>query len=526
MRERSNACAVGRGSRMRVTGFAAVHRRVAARQTSMESTPLPDISLEVVEDTSRPGDGCASILLRGVTELPTDAAYSISLAPGQPAATWPAGTRKPTEIRRTSAGVELVIAADLADRLAPGTRVAVEIPTLELRQELAWPLLQRRSKLLVRGHDARDEEVAIGTASEPNPALAADFCEVPFVERPAPEVALQEAQEKLSTIVAKILNIEAADTVAAQNGLRRLKEIELPRGATPDRIGSRVAMSLDFGATMPKAIEEAEAVDAMPPFKGPRILKTQFRREERSTSKANTEPDVPEKPLTSVCTSALDSPEHPPEPYQPAPVSVDRVSRRISFAAFGLAALAAFSALVGSLFGAKHDRELIAVNVASAQTAPGGSTRAKGSLSDVFSIPSASPAGKTRKGVDLDGALSLADHHLQGAGAGDRAEGEYWLRHALSVVLGDDRIKWALTQLGSAYATGAPAGNVDYGKSRLLWEMAGQLGDPRALCFLGALHEYGLGIPADNPSALAWYARAKQAGGCPAVDEALARVAR
>ena len=134
-----------------------------------------------------------------------------------------------------------------------------------------------------------------------------------------------------------------------------------------------------------------------------------------------------------------------------------------------------------------------------------------------------SPKGRSRRGVDLDAGLTLADQYLSGGGEGDRTEGEYWLKHALSSALGDERLRWALTQLGSGYAAGTD-GTPDYGKARLLWEMAGQLGDPIALCFLGTLYERGLGVNTDRGQALTWYARAKQAGGCPGIDGALTRV--
>ncbi len=61
-------------------------------------------------------------------------------------------------------------------------------------------------------------------------------------------------------------------------------------------------------------------------------------------------------------------------------------------------------------------------------------------------------------------------------------------------------------------------------KARLLWELAGAAGDPVAMCFLGLLHENGLGSAPDKRTALQWYERSKLAGGCPQVDASIARV--
>ncbi len=80
-----------------------------------------------------------------------------------------------------------------------------------------------------------------------------------------------------------------------------------------------------------------------------------------------------------------------------------------------------------------------------------------------------------------------------------------------------------LTQLGTAFADGTkrPA---DYGRARQVWELASAFGDSVAMCFLGTLHENGLGTAADRRVALQWFECAKLAGGCPSVDESIARV--
>jgi TPR repeat protein len=203
------------------------------------------------------------------------------------------------------------------------------------------------------------------------------------------------------------------------------------------------------------------------------------------------------------------------------------LGRRLSIAAIVLAGIAAVSAVTGLAFSFTTRQSVAAAQPTRLSGAPAeagftGGWGTGGSFADMFAIATVSPKGRARKGVDLETGLGLADQYLSANGAAERVEGEYWLKHSLSLALGDERIRWALTQLGSGYAAGT-SGAPDYAKARLLWEIAGQLGDPIALCFLGTIYERGLGVATDKGQALTWYARAKQAGGCPGGDAALAR---
>jgi TPR repeat protein len=145
-------------------------------------------------------------------------------------------------------------------------------------------------------------------------------------------------------------------------------------------------------------------------------------------------------------------------------------------------------------------------------------------LKDVFSLDKVSPRGRSAVDVDLTTALRLADEGLHGAAA-DRQESAFWLRKSLSLVLNQDEVKWALTQLGSTYA--APAsGPPDYTKARLIFELAASQGDPVANCFLGSLHELGYGVVPSKSTALAYFTAAKAAGGCRGGDEAIGRLSQ
>ena len=146
-------------------------------------------------------------------------------------------------------------------------------------------------------------------------------------------------------------------------------------------------------------------------------------------------------------------------------------------------------------------------------------------LGEILAVPPTSARGVDARSVDLGEALKRADLSLHSDNGGDKEEAQYWLRRALALGLGDQRLVWAMTQLGTMYAspaTGAP----DYGAARSLWELAAAQSDPVAMCFLASLHEHGLGGARDPAQALYLYRRAKAKGGCRNVDQSIARLAK
>ena len=161
--------------------------------------------------------------------------------------------------------------------------------------------------------------------------------------------------------------------------------------------------------------------------------------------------------------------------------------------------------------------------IANGSTTPAGTGNGT-LLFDALSAGAVSPQGITAKGVTATRALARANAQLQIKGAGrDTQEAAFWLKHYMSDTLGDVRMARALTQLGATYAEQTGKG-ADYVKARQLWEMAGALGDPVAMCFLGRLFENGWSVAANSTTALHWYERARDAGGCPDVEDAIARV--
>ena len=54
--------------------------------------------------------------------------------------------------------------------------------------------------------------------------------------------------------------------------------------------------------------------------------------------------------------------------------------------------------------------------------------------------------------------------------------------------------------------------NKDYETARKLWTPLAEQGDPRALFFMGFMHEMGFGVPKDDKEAFKWYELAAEQG--------------
>lgn len=173
----------------------------------------------------------------------------------------------------------------------------------------------------------------------------------------------------------------------------------------------------------------------------------------------------------------------------------------------------------------------IVLIVAMFNIAPETVPRKEPSLSEIFTVGDTSPRGIDARGFDREDAMLLANQFVHGIErSADKEEGAFWLRKALSLKLSNEQMTWALSQLGTIYATATPGAvpgeGADYQSARLLWEMAGANGDPVSLCFVGRLYEFGLGVTRNLATARANYERAKTLGGCPQLDAALARVGK
>lgn len=192
-------------------------------------------------------------------------------------------------------------------------------------------------------------------------------------------------------------------------------------------------------------------------------------------------------------------------------------------ATLAIGGVAAVALLSSQPSGTPADAATRPVTSTLASTA-GAEDVAANALFDALSVGGTSPRGLNAAGVGNAKALENANVQLLASGTQrDTEEGAFWLKQYITGTLGEERTMRVLTQLGSVYAE--PNGGVpDFAKARLLWEIASAAGDPVAMCFLGLLHENGLGVGADKRAALQWYERAKTKGGCPNVEESIARV--
>lgn len=145
---------------------------------------------------------------------------------------------------------------------------------------------------------------------------------------------------------------------------------------------------------------------------------------------------------------------------------------------------------------------------------------------DLLSPGAISPRGQTSNGITSDQAFELADAKLRGIGGpADAEEARYWLRVGVARALGGQRLRWALTQLGTLYARPI-ASPPDFATARAVWELAAAKQDPVALCFLARLEEGGHGTPPNKALALQLFEQAKETGQCTGSEQAIERLSR
>lgn len=137
-----------------------------------------------------------------------------------------------------------------------------------------------------------------------------------------------------------------------------------------------------------------------------------------------------------------------------------------------------------------------------------------------------SPRGQNSSGVTPDQAFQMADAKLHGLEAPpDHEEARYWLRIGISGALSGDRLRWALTQLGTLYAK-PTASQSEYEVARSVWELAAAQKDPVALCFLARLDA---DLPSTQPNkeiALKFLEQAKATGGCGGTEQTIEPLSR
>lgn len=439
---------------------------------------MSEITIEVVEDTDHPQGGHAVIRLNGLWLLPANATYRIDPVDdtdeGELPADWPQGDRTPMSTRLTPQGVEIVVGPDVVDApsMLPGTPVAVSVPAAFVRAEVLWPDLPVSTP--------PPAPPVVLTAAE----LAAELDAVALASRQRQEAeALLQLRQHMNGTAASASHRDGDSKDLAQLKLRNGYDADVP--APPAEL-PRVAPVLD-GEPVSRPHELPMATLVMPPVQSGTALLA--------------EPPTRQRAIV---------------PWGAPAAGASSTRRTLSVGApfaLGFAIAAALTALVALRQGGSASPPVI-----------GDALSQPASFSDMLALALVSPRGRSAADVDLPTALKLADESLHpAAGGGDQVEASFWLRKAIALSVGTPQLTWTLTQLGTLYARPS-AGAPDYGKARLLWEMAGASGDASALCFLGALYEHGLGVAKSGREALGYYQRAKSQGGCRGVEEAIARV--
>ncbi len=468
---------------------------------------MTDVIISVMSDPESSTGGGAILRLTGVALVPPGSTFRIDPIDDDGATNipegWPAGDLKPGGQRITKDGVDLVLGADVVESAAlmPGTPVTISVPAVGARTELRWPSLpvarpERRPAVVVSG-EQRAAELAARTA--------ADQAEAKLLkEKAALEAGEAAALSRLS--LTPETTASPTETQPAEppgpDPLAKLKPIPAP-------IAPPARSQLTPEPTKPELLKPKPAMPAPAP-----------------ASKTVAPPGTAASAIAQRAAGA--------KPLDAGPSAGP--PRRRSFwiaAALPFALGCIFAGTVAVVFPAIQQRPVSGVSKSPAGALPSHAAAIVGDrtgafaaprLAEILAVSEMSPAGEAAAGVTLEEALQRADRSLYGENRDkDRLEAKFWLRKALSLGLGDERLLWAMTQLGTLYATpdGSPP---DYASARMLWELAAAKGDPIALCFLASVTENGLGAPKDARRALALYEQAKARGGCRDIDDAITRL--
>ena len=456
---------------------------------------MTDVRVDVIPDSSATDGGRAIIRLSGVYDLPIDATYRIEpldegiSADADPG--WPSGDRKPNGSHLGHDGIELIIGPDVVEarRLAPGTPVLLTIPSVAIRARVRWPdIPQRQSRSQIK-------------LLPPPPPLPINNPE-PSHDDPAPVDDRPDLDPGLS------------DLTFAQDSSPDSHHEPGTDEPGPDEPDTHTDDSAQFGS------------DRLPPGIDPTVDRD---RPDTSREPAGEPPNEPS--IEPSDTRRIDPPEELPRRLNPTPDMPRYLPRPDLVRPFLLGVLLAGMVGFTGWLAFQNEISRYVRNVAQSRLAQVGTIAPVGpsaaaTLNKIIGAPAVAPpdgpnSGDPNSGASVNTALERANDRLQRQPP-DRAEARFWLRKAVGMSLSSKEMTWALTQLGTLYAVDG-ASQTDYARARLLWELASAQGDPVALCFLGALHEKGLGGTADVDRAKALFARAKALGGCKGAENPLGR---
>ena len=441
---------------------------------------MKKVEIEAFDDTSRPQGGHVVVVVCGVTRLPEK--LTVQLRPLEGGLTagledgWPTGDRSPLEASLTAHGIKLVLGPEIADckALLPGLALEITIPALSVRGELLWPVVTPLT---------RPKRRSIKTAR-------------PAFEPIARQVGAAEAAERRAETLPTPVQSPVVNSPPSESAQ--------PEAAKPD----------DSGPAAPAPVSGQSTSTAPQSTSAPRD------DDDRLYKFGPIEQPPPDD------DNDQDQDGKMPQPAAARAASAAAIDTRGRHSAW----LGYLGAFVGGLVTAhlalvalSAGNTLAPREVQSASTRLNELARGERSMFDAMAAGKISPRGIAADGVTAVAALHKAQVQIDAGADRDPAELAFWLKSYLASTIGQEHIRRALSQLGSTYA--APkAGAADHVTARLIWEIASAYGDPVAMCFVGMVHEHGLGVPVDKRLAAQWYQRSKAIGGCAAVDEALARV--
>lgn len=467
---------------------------------------MPSFDVDARYDDSRPEGGHAVVLIAGLTDL--EAPVLFKLRPldadlADDSITYLMEPHAAIAVRQVDGGSEIVIGPLVTEHpaLQAGSIVEIELPGHGLRSEMIWPSIVPVARPRRTSHIAR----RVGTAPRNGVApVAAPSEPSRSAEPPRPTPAAASLPARIAARATRPVSKAPEPAKTPAPIVAHSITSELPRSHQPEFAPEEIPPmttnpplgSSPHGDARPDEAERDDYVVFYPHARGGKLQRTAPGEHRQRPAL------LPTSPLGAAVASAI--------------------------AVLGLVWL-----VTGGLPGNRP--MTIAPSVAPTVTAPATPTAAiaaprppdavaDGSIYDLLAAGTASPRGIA--GRDMSGQKALEHAHAAFNTPGaprDTEEGAYWLRRYVQTIGNDERTRRALTQLGSALADSSNR-NFDFGKARQAWELASAFGDPVAMCFLGTLHENGIVGAVDRRLALTWYERSKQAGGCPGIDDAIARV--
>lgn len=464
------------------------------------------IEVVAVEDRSRADGGHAVILLRGVERAPPGVAFDLKpMAAGGDDET-EAPLLGLTDLRAlgvtmTADGAALSIGPEIAESplFVPGAGVEITLPELAVRGEFLWPAITpharpKRRNIMIRRNVADPLQRPVAASGSPLPA-----------GREASAVESAAAVVPFATV--RGAELARAPETSPEPQIAARRPIVLS-SAQPRRSLAEPASPPEGDAALADPVTHPGKVDLARETSAPRVPADNKAHEPASASPVRSAGDA----------SSLPSP------------TGARVGRSIS--AGSAVALAAAILVAGQVIAfralnlsvvprpapASATEPVVVATAALPKAEPTSPPASVASLEpqrsvyDVISAGPHSPRGVAAADVSPAAALQRAHALLHGSQAErDPEEAAYWLKRYLSEASGGDPIRIALTQLGTAYAQ--PVGGArDFASARIVWELSSALGDPVAMCFIGAMHEHGLGVAPASRTAKAWYERAAVSG--------------